>query len=193
MNPGNSADLELLSRTAQGDGEAFRMLYERYSGRIFSFVIRYTADYHEAEEIVQETFLRLHRKADSFKPSAKFSTWLFQIAMNLCRDRGRRLPRRAISSEGIPEKAVSAGPLDDLRQAEAKEIIEEVLKKLPDEERSVLLLRLHEDLTFDEIATIVGRSERTVRERMKQARKKFLEELERWDHALAEVLGHGLF
>lgn len=192
MNPGAPTDLELLRRSASADEAAFQTLYERHSKRIYSFILRYVGNHHEAEEILQETFLRAYRKADSFQPKAEVSTWLFQIAMNLCRDRARRLPRRETSLEGILEPKGAGGPLDDARESEAKRIVEEVIQKLPEDERSVLLLRVYEELHFEGIADVVGCSERTARERMKRARARFLEGLQRWDSALSEVLGHGL-
>lgn len=159
---------------------------------MFSFILRYTGNHHEAEELLQETFLRAHRKAAEFQPRAAVSTWLFQIAMNLCRDRGRRLHRKEKALDDLREPSHRTTPVDDATESEAKRIVEEVMQNLPEDERSVLLLRIYQDLTFDDIARVVGCSERTARERMKRGRARFLDGLQRWDQALSEVLGHGL-
>lgn len=190
--PNPPGDLELLRRAANADEEAFRHLYEKHSKRIFSFILRYTGNHHEAEELLQETFLRAYRKAASFEPKAEVSTWLFQIAMNLCRDRGRRLHRKEAALDELLEPGHHNTPVDDATESEAKRIVGEVIAKIPDDERSVLLLRMNEELTYDNIARVVGCSERTARERMKRGRARFLEGLQRWDQALSEVLGHGL-
>ena len=192
MNSGDLSDAELIICIANADEDAFRLLYERNSKRIFSFILRFTGNHHEAEEILQETFLRVFRKASSYKPRAAVTTWIFQIAMNLCRDRGRRLPRKEVRLEDTFEPGIDASPLDDAAESESKKIVSEVIEMLPKNERSVFLLRVYEKLQYEKIAEIVGCSERTARERMKRARVYFLEELQRWDTALSEVLSHGL-
>jgi len=193
MSTGAPPDTELLVRAAQADEGAFRLLYERHAKRIFAFILRYVGNHHEAEEILQETFLRAYRKAADFEPRAAVSTWLFQIAMNLCRDRARKLPRREAALDGFREPANRATPFDEATESEAKRIVTEAVEGLPEDEKSVFILRIYDDRTYDEIAAIVGCSERTARERMKRGRVRFLEGLKRWDHALSEVLGHGLF
>lgn len=192
MTIGAPPDSELLARAAQADEGAFRLLYERHAKRIFAFILRYTGHHHETEELLQETFLRAFRKAGEFRPEARVSTWLFQIAINLCRDRARKLPRREAALEGFREPGTGRTPADEATEAEAKRIVAEVIEGLPEDERSVFLLRVYDDHTYEEIAEAVGCSERTARERMKRGRARFLEGLQRWDLALSEVLGHGL-
>jgi len=185
----------------KGDVEAFSQLVARHEKPLWNFVRRFVSDAASAEDLMQEALLRVVRARLEWQPSAKFSTWLFTIARNLCTDHARRSSlRRAGSLDGqaAPEggdpdsgpRRIDGVPGPD-RGAEAaaqsREIaarIEAAIGLLPVEQREVFLMREAMDLPFSEIAKAVGASEPTVKSRMRYA-------LERLREALAELRDSG--
>lgn len=179
------------------DSTYFKALVRRYENRIYSAVHRIIGNTEEAEEIVQDTFLKLHQNIDKFKSNSSFAAWLFRIAHNACMDRLRGKQRRKMfqfisfdpqisgerdeSEEGaimaqLPDPGLSpAGILDSTEQSA---IIEESLKKLPESQRTVVVLHDIEGFSYQEIADIVGASLGTVRSRLHYGRIKLRDLLE---------------
>jgi len=166
-----------------GDARAFRTLVARHSDRVFHFILRQVRLPETAKELVQETFLRVVKNARAFRADARFSTWLFTIARNLCVDAQRRqkhrntvaldAPLRRDESDGASLIDMVKGDeqpqdqrLDDVRFSDA---LKGALDSLPPEQREVFLLRELEGLKFREIADIVGIPENTVKSRMRYA------------------------
>jgi RNA polymerase sigma-70 factor (ECF subfamily) len=186
-------DEELLARFNRGDTEAFGALLERYRKPIFNFVLRSVRDRATAEELLQDTFLRVVQRAEDFKGQSKFSTWLYTIARNLCIDHGRKMVFRRHRSLDAPLRSGeddSRTLLDKVegqehgsdRKATANELsdrIAEAVETLPEEQREVFLMREVQGLPFKEIAAIAGVPENTVKSRMRYA-------LERLQEALSE-------
>ena len=192
------SDEALMSAYRAGDVRAFELLVARHEKPIWSFLRRSVRDAATAEDLLQEVFLRVVKSADEWKGTAKFSTWLYTIARNLCVDQARRaVHRRAASLDGTgtaadPEATTSLhdripsadAPADAVvadRQARAR--IDRAIAALPDEQREVFLMREVMEMPFAEIAAAVGASEPTVKSRMRYA-------LEKLRAALAE-LGDG--
>jgi RNA polymerase sigma-70 factor (ECF subfamily) len=167
----------------KGDARAFRTLVARHSDRVFHFILRQVRLPETAKELVQETFLRVVKNAQAFRADARFSTWLFTIARNLCVDAQRRqkhrntvaldAPLRRDESDGASLIDMVKGDeqpqdqrLDDVRFSDA---LKGALDSLPPEQREVFLLRELEGLKFREIADIVGIPENTVKSRMRYA------------------------
>lgn len=169
-------DEDLVLAVQAGDTESLGALVARWERPLFRFVYRLEPRTEDARDICQETFLRVLKRADRFRRGARFSTWMYQIALNLCRDRVRRRRRwRLVLAEGVepPEKAATPTAADvendPSRSAERKEMSEAVLEALrliPAEQREVVLLKEYEGLKFREIAEIVGCPESTVKSRM---------------------------
>ena len=179
-----------MTRYRGGNVRAFELLLRRHKKPVFNFLWRQVGNRALAEELLQEVFLRVIRSASSYQEQAKFTTWLYTIARNLCVDAARRAEHRRTLSLDAPSgdagRALSDGVADPAadpsRQALSRELrrsIEQAIAALPDEQREVFLMRERSGLPFKEIASIVGVPENTVKSRMRYA-------LERLREALAE-------
>jgi RNA polymerase sigma-70 factor (ECF subfamily) len=169
------SDERLMSRLAGGDEGALAPLLERWRSPLRGFLARRVGD-ADADDLFQETWLRVVRYRDRYDPQRRFSTWLFQIANNLCRDRGRRREvrvryRRERQAEAAGDPARTQPPpvdraLDVRRRVAA----------LPEKLREVLVLRYYRDLPEKEIARIVGIPPGTVKSRLHAAVKALREQ-----------------
>ena len=171
--PDEESDERLMLRFRAGDGPAFEVLVRRHRTPVFSFLLRLTGDRARAEDLCQETFLKVVRASGDWEPRARFRTWLFAIARNQAVDEARRQAfRRADPLDGAPASAaVSDGPSPD-RSAESALVrpkLEAALAALPEEQREVFLLREYAGLKFHEIASVTGVAENTVKSRMRYA------------------------
>lgn len=185
----DDSDESLMLKYKEGDARAFEVLVKRHRKPIFNFVLRYVRDPVAAEDVTQDCFMRVIRSADSYVREAKFTTWLFTIARNLCVDHSRRQKHRNMASLDAPvgedgqgsriDFVAGTGPALD-RQAiggELKTKMVAAIAELPDEQREIFLLREVSDLQFNEIAEVVGISENTVKSRMRYALEKLREAL----------------
>ena len=159
------------------DHAAFAQLVQRWEAPIQRLCARMTGDLHRAEDLAQEAFTRVFHKRHDFIPTAKFSTWLWRIAINLCHDEQRRRMRRpelsieatADESDGRPAvefPSEDPGPVEAVQALERAEQVRRALLRLPDHYRSVVVLRHYENLKFQEIAEVLGIPEGTVKSRM---------------------------
>jgi RNA polymerase sigma-70 factor (ECF subfamily) len=182
---GNSlTDEELVARYADGDLRAFEVLYQRHRKPIYNFILRSVHAPEKAEEIMQEVFLRLVQNATGYVRDAKFTTWLYTIARNLCIDNYRRHKNRHTvslqqsigknSDDGTLEqviedtKAVGASE-GRVFQGQIQEALQSSIEQLSEEQKEVFLLRESAHLSYKEIADIVKVSENTVKSRMRYA------------------------
>jgi RNA polymerase sigma-70 factor (ECF subfamily) len=191
----DDSDESLMLRYRDGDVRAFEVLVQRHRKPVYNFILRFVRDNAQAEDLMQETFLRLIKSADNYEKQAKFTTWLYTIARNLCVDASRRGKHRKAASLDAP---VSPGKEDDGmalidlvadqgagtdRKAISRELavrIRRAVEALPEEQREIFLLREVSDLQFNEIAQIVGVPENTVKSRMRYALEKLREALEEY-------------
>jgi len=155
-------DEELVPRLARGDEAALAVLLRRYERPLSAFLFRHTGG-RDVDDLYQETWIRVVRSAPRYDPTRRFSTWLFQIAVNLCRDWHRR---HGDEPRGEPPEI---GSTADLRRAEAGIDAARLLARLPEPQREVLILRFHHDLAEDEVAEILGCPRGTVKSRMHNA------------------------
>jgi len=158
---------EFLHRARAGDPEALTRLVESYSGRVFGLLYRLTGTREAAEDLMQETFLRLVRAIRQYEHVGKFEAWLFRIAANLARDRARAQGRRGAAGpaaeqdveEGRPWGRTAA-PADDPQQPLVKrehgERLASALERLSHIDREIILLRHYSELSFREIAGLLG-------------------------------------
>lgn len=180
----DASDLELLGRFHTGDHAAFAVLLGRYQGPIHNFLLRSLGERQAAEDLTQEVFLRVIQGASGFQSQAKFSTWLFAIARNLCVDHGRRMRHRRHASLEAQASEPNGDPpvrlLDRLphqqpgterhvSSARIRERVARAVAELPIEQREVFLLRQVDGVSFAEVAAICGVSENTVKSRMRYA------------------------
>jgi len=189
----DDSDESLMLRYRDGDVRAFELLVTRHRKALFNFILRFVRDTAQAEDVTQETFLRLVKGADAYERQAKFTTWLYTIARNLCVDASRRGKHRKAASLDAPigDEDGSATLLDLVadggaavdRQAQSRELavrLRQAIEALPDEQREIFLLREVADLQFNEIANVVGCPENTVKSRMRYALEKLREALEEY-------------
>jgi RNA polymerase sigma-70 factor, ECF subfamily len=188
---GPAADEVLMLRYKEGDLEAFEILLERYQQPLFTFVLRFCNDYHQAEDLVQEVFLRLIKSAKTYEPKAKFSTYIYTFAHNICIDNFRRGKKRKTTSlsQAIDVeqdltiedtvKDERANPEKDYRQKTLEKALQEAVSELPEEQREVFLLREQMNLPFEEIARVVGCLPSTAKSRMRYALQFIRQKLEK--------------
>ncbi|MBN1916390.1 MAG: sigma-70 family RNA polymerase sigma factor [Verrucomicrobia bacterium] len=181
------SDEELIAGCHQGDTASFDQLFERYRSRVFTFVWRYVRDRETAEDIFQETFVRVFARAGTYRKRAKVSTWIYTIAANLCRDELRRRRRRPLVSLDGPlpgdepgqvwMQIVSApdAPTDSPRQAaqdaEHRTALWRAVDGLPSELRVTLELQALHGLKYREVAEVLGIPLGTVQSRIHNAIK----------------------
>ncbi len=157
-------DEELATSLAAGDEAALAELLRRYEQPLSRFLYRQTGG-RDVEDLYQETWMRVVRHADRFDAERRFSTWLYQIAVNLCRDWRRRPPPEAAE---IPERPVPS----HVARAQAGIDAQRLLAELPEEQREVLILRYYHDLRESDVADILGVPKGTVKSRMHNALQK---------------------
>lgn len=175
-------DEELMARTQTGDQEAFALLVHRYEKPLFSFLRRMTGNAADAEDVFQDTFLRVHSHRDQYRNGAPFRPWLYRIAANLSVDRLRRRKRRwwfslDAPSGGHPEglslaDSLAARGADADTGARAQETalaLERALAALPAKHRAVFLMARYEDMSYEDIAQALQIPLGTVKSRMNTA------------------------
>ena len=159
---------EILRRAQRLDVEALDAIVEKYSPRLYGFLYRLTRHRDDAEEMVQEVLVRMVRTIPEYRHSGRFEPWLFRIAMNLARDRGRRMSRApgmtSLEGGGVNaasgwDRVTDAAAPSPGHAAELTEQIDQLqraLETLPDAERDVVLMRHYGQLSFGEIAEMMG-------------------------------------
>jgi RNA polymerase sigma-70 factor, ECF subfamily len=179
-------DEELVTAFRGGDISAFDTLVQRWERKIQGAVYRIMGSGEEARDLAQETFLRAYRGLGSFKSEARFSSWLYQIALNLCRDRLRQ--RRGKTLVSIDDLDPTTAARIDRSPATAQDLVEAkdlgrivamAMSDLPEEQREVIVLKEYQGLTFQEIADTLGVPVSTVKTRLYRGLGQMRERLER--------------
>ena len=188
------SDEELMLSCRDGDEGAFETLYRRYEKPIFSFIYRMVLSAEDAEDLCQETFFKVVRAKKKYRASAKFKTWLFHIALNLCRDRIRRMKFRSHLSLNSPvfsqdseqiqlRQSVcdpSSDPTKRVQTDEMNTLVRRAFIKLPEQERTVVILRQYHDLKFSEIADIMNCPVGTAKSLNHRGREKLMKALAKY-------------
>jgi RNA polymerase sigma-70 factor (ECF subfamily) len=177
-------DLPLWQDLQQGNDSALDALMERHSGGLFNFIYRYVLNEQDARDLLQETFVRAYFKRHQFQPRAKISTWLYRIALNLCRDRARSrstkdakltesLVVRAANGEEVAReiKANNANPAEIAQTNETLLELEGTIHTLPDDLKAAFILAILEDRSQKECADLLGITIKAVETRVYRARK----------------------
>ncbi len=161
-------DAAVMLRVKRGDRRAFEQLVDKYQQPVINLVYRTLGDAAEAEDVAQNVFVQVYKSADRYKVSARFSTWLFTIARNLCLNEIRRRTRHRAESldvfhpdhEGQPlhqfEDVKTSSPPDAVLGQELEQKIQQALNDLPENQRLAILLCRQEELSYEEIATVLG-------------------------------------
>jgi len=173
-------DQSLIEGCRRGDPASFKRLYTKYSGKVYGFARRFLGDEQHAEDVTQEVFLRVFRKLDGFRGDARFSTWLFRVTVNGCKNKRRSLDRdqrfdperfrqTRLHEEAPPERVLGHRALGTR--------IDRALAELTEEQRTVLLLKALDELSYREIGELFGQTENQVRGKLYRARKAFRQAL----------------
>ncbi|HUU29569.1 MAG TPA: sigma-70 family RNA polymerase sigma factor [archaeon] len=158
----------LVEKLKQGDPEAIDDVVDRYQQQLYAFIMRMVSNQAEAEDIFQDTWIRAIRNIGSFRGDARFSTWLFQIALNLCRNLMRQHSRRSfVPLEEAGNLAEESG-IDAVKILQVQQIRKLVLS-LPTKMREIVILRYYHDYGDQEIADITGLPPGTVKSRLHRA------------------------
>lgn len=180
------SDEELIQRFQAGEEEAFEEIVNRYANRLLNFAYRFVYDREEAEDIVQDTFLKVYQNRHAYREIAKFSTWIYTITGNLAKTILRKRRSRKLSNFSqltAEEKELdfpdrSQPPSSQLEQAVEERLIQRAILNLPEHFRTVIILRDIQDLSYEEISNIIGAPLGTVKSRINRARLRLQEELE---------------
>ena len=182
------SDEELMKQFQQGAVVAYDILMDRYEEPLKHYIYKFVKEWQEAEDILQETFMRVFRNRHSYRPVAKFSTWLYTIAGNLARSEYRKRKRRNVTSiqsvnrdneeyeMDLPDETYS--PDEDAQGAVQEDHIQRALMEIPEEFREVVVLRDIQHLSYKEIAEITGLPMGTVKSRINRGRSKLQDLLE---------------
>ena len=161
-------DAVLMLRVKQGDTAAFTELVEKYKQPVMNLVYRTLRDATEAEDLAQNVFVQVYKSAHRYRTTARFSTWLFTIARNLCLNEIRRRSRHPAESLDVPhpeqddqplrqiEDKKTFSPPEQLLHGELAKKIEQALAELPENQRTAILLCRQEELSYEEIAEVLG-------------------------------------
>jgi RNA polymerase sigma-70 factor, ECF subfamily len=174
----------LIEAALKGESAAFGVLVDRYQDRLHACVVGVVSNVDEAEDVVQEAFIQAYLKLDTFQQSSQFFTWLYRIAFNYALSTRRRHRKKisldqAREESGTEPMAKSDGPDANLIQRENVLQLRSALNELSDDHRAILTLREMEDISYEDIATILEISIGTVRSRLSRARAALKTELER--------------
>jgi RNA polymerase sigma-70 factor, ECF subfamily len=190
------SDEELVDRSRGGDADSFNQLIARWERPIYALAYRVIGRDEDARDVCQEAFLRAYRGLGGFKGEAKFSSWLYRITLNLCRDWIRKQRRAPVSQ--MPEDtdalelAAEVGPAESIEDLVARRelsaLVEQAMKLLPEEQRTAIILKEYHGMTFQEIADLQGCPLSTVKTRLYQGLSVLRRRLQRDGYMEAELV-----
>lgn len=170
------SDEALMLAYAAGEAEAFEPLYARHRGPLFRFILRQVRVQATAEELFQDVWQKVITARDRYRPEAKFSTWLYQIATNRLTDHWRAATHRPMASEDdllrLEREADPETPEQKLSVFEERRRLQRALEELPPDQREVVVLRLEQELSLEAIGEITGVGRETVKSRLRYAMDK---------------------
>ncbi len=191
MQPNDQSDSNLMVELQQGRDGALSELIAKWQQPLLSFTFRYTQNQADSADVVQEAFVRVYQSRARYRPTARFSTWLFTIAANLCRNRARwrkrhpTVPLEFSGPEG--EEGTFEGewladtraesPDQSLADKETVRAVKEAIGELPHDLKTALLLFQYEDMSYQEIGDVVGCSVKAVETRLYRARHQLKKKL----------------
>ena len=166
-----------VARARAGDTAAFAALVRRHQDRVFGFILRMLDTRDEAMELTQDVFVKAWQALPGWRPEARFSTWLLQIARNAALDqlRRRRVVQFAPLDDGMDVADTAPGPEARYASRQRQALLENALQQIAAEHREILLLREIEDLSYAELAAVLGIAEGTVKSRLARARAALLQ------------------
>jgi RNA polymerase sigma-70 factor (ECF subfamily) len=173
-----ASDEDLMKRCREGDMSAFELIVLRYKDAIFNFVYHFLMDYHRAQDISQETFLRVLKNVNRYKPRNQFKTWLYRIAVNLCKNDIRYENRHKTLSLDDPDinidrLAVNLYNTPDklYEKKEMRNLVKNVLRTIPEDQRLAIIMREYQNLSYEEIASALNCSLGATKSKIYRARQ----------------------
>jgi len=165
-------DSELVRQIQSGDAAAFDELMRRYKRPVVNFIFRMLGNAEDADDVAQDVFVRVYQNLDTWRPETKFSTWLFALARNAAIDRIRwRSRHRTESIESAPEMAASPGTAEDVNAREIGDQVAAAIAKLPEDQKTAIVLSEYQGMSYAEIAAVMRCSEKSVESRLYRARQ----------------------
>lgn len=169
-------DQIIINLINNGDTNAFSVLVDRYKDLVFTLAIRMMKNREEAEEVTQDTFIKIYKSLRKFKGDSKLSTWIYKVAFNSCLDRLKSYKREylKVTIDEFTEHQVKTidNALDSLVEEERKQKIQDCLQQLPSEDSFLLTLYYFEEQSLDEIANVVGLTANNLKVKLFRSRKK---------------------
>ncbi len=179
----SKTDSEIIARVLSGDRQAYALLVEEYKGPIFNLAYRMTGSREDADDLTQETFIRVYQNLQQFDQSKKFFTWIYTIGINLIRNHLKKNERK-VAHLVVPDSALE-------HQAQGHEIgegealsydrmirLEQVIRKLPVDLREAIILKFVQDMTFEQVANVTGDSVSAVKMRIYRGLEKMKQMME---------------
>jgi len=169
-------DQVYINKILNGDTNAFTVLVNRYKDLVYTLSFRMMKNREEAEEVAQDTFIKVYKSLTKFKGDSKFSTWIYKVAYNTCLDRLKKNKRqqRTVAIDEYTEHQVKTldNALDNIEEQEKKQTIKNCLALLPSEDSFMLTLYYFEELSLDEISKITGLKPNNIKVKLFRSRKK---------------------
>jgi RNA polymerase sigma-70 factor, ECF subfamily len=173
---GTADDQHYINLVMKGDTNAFAVLVDRYKDMVFTLSLKMLREREEAEEVSQDTFLKIYRSINKFNGESKFSTWIYKVTFNTCLDRLKKNKRLRIVAgldEFTEQEALSLiNVLHSIEDKERKQMIQDCLNSLPGEDGFLLALYYFEEQSLEEIAKIISITPNNVKIRLYRGRKK---------------------
>lgn len=174
-------DIQLMQRFQDGEESSFELLVERHKDRIFAVACRFLGNSTEAEDVTQEIFIKVYHSRDSYKPTAKFTTWLYAICKNTCLKvlRSKRQPmisidnNRDLDDGSVPAQFAdpkACSPIDSIKDAEQALAIKKALDLLPPNQRMAVILSRYDELSYEDIAQSMKCSVKAVKSLLHRAK-----------------------
>ena len=185
-----------IEKIMNGDETAFAVLVNRYKNMVFALTFRMLKNREEAEEVSQDTFVKIFKSLDKFKGDSKFSTWIYRIAYNSCLDRiktyKREYPKVGIDEFTENQVRTLETAYDLMEYADRKKSVQECLHRLPAEDNVLITLFYYKELSLAEISKIMGIDQNNVKVKLHRARKRLATILkERLEPTMLENYGQG--
>ena len=183
-------DISLMLRARDGDEKAFEALVERHKTRVFHLAYRFLGNATEAQDAAQEIFVKVYQARQTYEPTAKFTTWLYTIAKNTClKSLTRAHPTVSLDEEiGAGQDKVKRQvadpnmptPSEQMLQSEEAAVVQSAIDGLPEQQRTAVILSRSDELSYDEIATVMGCSAKAVKSLLHRARVELKEQLKKY-------------
>ncbi|MHB8139135.1 MAG: RNA polymerase sigma factor [Smithellaceae bacterium] len=175
-------DAEIVAKVLKGDKQSYALLVDAYKGPVFNLAFRMTGSYSDADDLTQETFIRAFQKLEQFQPDKKFFTWLYTIGVNLIRNHLKEKARdvsRLAASHTVPEPQEQEIREGDTLSEDRMIKLAKIMQELPVDLREAIILKYHQDLTFEEAANVTGDSVSAVKMRIYRGLEKIKEMMDK--------------